>query len=62
MWHVDSLLGGCREIGDCIVAVARQRPANKKRGMVFSTLSVKQQLEKAAEERCFLCDPLSNNR
>jgi hypothetical protein len=43
-WHVDLLLGGNHEIGDCTVAVARQRPANSNRGMVFSTWSTKQQL------------------
>jgi hypothetical protein len=41
LWHVDPLLGGDREIGDCIAAVARQRPSNNNnnREMVFSALS-----------------------
>jgi hypothetical protein len=40
LWYVDPLLGGDREIGDCTVGVARQRPANNKRGMVFSARAV----------------------
>jgi hypothetical protein len=32
------------EIGDCTAAVARQRPANNNRAMVFSAQSAKQQL------------------
>jgi hypothetical protein len=43
MCHVDPLLGGDREIGDYRGAVARQRLANN-REMMFSALSVKQQL------------------
>jgi hypothetical protein len=34
LWHLDPLLGGVREIGDCTAAIARQRPANKNRGML----------------------------
>jgi hypothetical protein len=41
---LDPLLGGNREIGNCTSAVSMQRPANKNRGMVFSALSAKQQL------------------
>jgi hypothetical protein len=59
--HVDTLLGGDREIGDCIAAVARQRPANNNREIVFSALSAKQQLDTATEEWCFLRGPLSDN-
>jgi hypothetical protein len=39
MLHVGPLIGGDREIGDCIAAVARQPPANK-RGMVLSAGSL----------------------
>jgi hypothetical protein len=42
-WHVYPLLHGDREIGDCMAAVARQRPADN-RSMVFSVRSAKQQL------------------
>jgi hypothetical protein len=45
LWHVDPLLGGDREIGDCAAAVARQSPANN-RGMVISAPFAKQQLNK----------------
>jgi hypothetical protein len=41
LWHVDPLLGSDREIDDCKVAVARQRPT-KNRAMVFSAPSAKQ--------------------
>jgi hypothetical protein len=34
LWHVDPLLGGDGEIGNCIAAVTRQRPENN-REMVF---------------------------
>jgi hypothetical protein len=34
VWHGDLLLGGDREIDDCTMAVARQRPTNN-RGMVI---------------------------
>jgi hypothetical protein len=43
LWHVDLLLGGHREIGDGTAAIARQRPANNNRGMVFAARSSKQQ-------------------
>jgi hypothetical protein len=43
LWHVDLLLGGNHETGDCTVAAPRQRPANN-RGMLFSARSIKQQL------------------
>jgi hypothetical protein len=43
MQHVDPLLGGDREIGDCTAAVAWQRPTNNRK-MVFSTRSAKQLL------------------
>jgi hypothetical protein len=36
LWHVDPLLGSDREIGHYTAAVARQRPVNNNRGMVFS--------------------------
>jgi hypothetical protein len=54
---VDPFLGCDREIDDRTTAVATQRPADK-RGMVFSTLSAKQQLDRATEERGFLRGPL----
>jgi hypothetical protein len=44
LWHIDPLLGGNREIGDFTAAVARQRPANNNRVIVFSVRSTKQQL------------------
>jgi hypothetical protein len=39
------LLGGYREIGNCTAAIAKERPANKNRGMVFSARSSEQQLK-----------------
>jgi hypothetical protein len=42
LWHVDPLLGGDLVLGNCTSAVARQRPVNNNRGMVFSALSAKQ--------------------
>jgi hypothetical protein len=53
------LLGGDREISDCTAAVARQRPANKNRGMMFSVRSAKQQLN-SNRGRCFLGGPCRN--
>lgn len=35
LMHVDPLLGGDREIGDCTEVVARQQPTNNSRVMVF---------------------------
>jgi hypothetical protein len=40
LWHVDPLLGGDGEIGDCTAAVARHRPASNNKGKMFSTRSV----------------------
>jgi hypothetical protein len=34
-WHVDPLLGGDREIGDCTAVVATPRPANKTGELCF---------------------------
>jgi hypothetical protein len=44
LWHVDPLLGGDNEIGDSTAVVARQRPVNSNKGMVFSARSAMQQL------------------
>jgi hypothetical protein len=55
IWHVDPLLGANHEIGECTVAIARQRHANN-RGMEFYTRSAKQQLN-SNRGRCFLCGP-----
>jgi hypothetical protein len=49
--HVDPLLGGDRETGDCTMDVARQRPARNNRGKVFYVQSVL---------RCYKQDSLSN--
>jgi hypothetical protein len=38
--HVDPLLGGGHEIGNCTAAATRQRPISNNRGMVFSERSV----------------------
>jgi hypothetical protein len=43
LWHAGPLLGGNLAIGVCTSVVARQRPANNNRGMVFIVLSAKQQ-------------------
>jgi hypothetical protein len=51
LWHVDPLLGGDREVGDCTAAVARQRPANSNKGTVFSVRPV---------QRCCKQDNWSN--
>jgi hypothetical protein len=42
MWHVDPLLAGDHEIGDCTAATVRQQQTNN-RGMVFSAWAAKQQ-------------------
>jgi hypothetical protein len=48
LWHVYTLLGGDWEIGDRTVAVARQRPLNSSRGMVFSVQSVSRCISRAS--------------
>jgi hypothetical protein len=52
LWHVDTLLGGDREICDYTAAVARKRPANH-REMIFSVRSARQQLNYNNEEKVF---------
>jgi hypothetical protein len=64
LWHVDPLLGGEREIGDCTAAVARKRSANNNRGVVLSARSAKQQLNSnivmvfsaRSEQKCYKQD------
>jgi hypothetical protein len=46
LWRIDMLLGGDREIGDCTATVHRHP---KKRRMVFSARSSKQQLNSNRE-------------
>jgi hypothetical protein len=55
LWHVDPLLGGDNEIGDCTAIVAMKRPASN-REMVFSARSATEQFS-SNRGKVFLCGP-----